>query len=423
LNRKHFFQSLMGVGIFLLMVVHGHTAEFDLNLSSETLLRTFEREDVNGESHHVIPVYEYLSLDIGAPEESPFSMHVHGWGRHDFGQTDYYEEESTGELLYGYIEYQPFFSGLVATLGRKHFFSGVVNDSLDGLGVEYASPYFELSTFAGYPAAFEEDGRSGDTFVGGRVAVRLPLVFEFGASYKNISNKNDIEENLVGVDMSLDLDATLNLSGMSVWNLETDNWREHVYEADWILEAIHFTPFYHLFYYEDYFTADDNDLHPFRFLKDSGEELTVAGGDIIWQEFSRIDLGLRYKQYTYDLRSEKSEYKAALINLYAGDSSVYGVELGVMEGETTENNYLLGRVYFFWNNPFAKDAGYFLSGDAVYVGYEEKIYDIDQSLFLSLGVGKEVVPDELRIKMAADYSSDPYYDADIAISVVIQYEF
>jgi hypothetical protein len=387
------------------------------------LLRTFQREDVNGERHHVIPVYEYMSLDLEAPGDSPFSLHFHGWGRYDLGETDFYEETSTGEFLYGYVEYHPLFTGLVVTLGRKHFFSGVVNDSLDGFGAEYVSPYLELSTFAGYPAAFEEDGRSGDTYVGGRAAVRVPLVFELGASYKKITNQDKIEENLIGMDLSLDLGSTLNLSGLSVWNLETDHWREHMYQAEWTLAAIHINPFFHLFYYEDYFTEDENDLYLFRYLKDSSEQLTVTGGDIIWQEFRSLDLGLRYKQYTYDLRSETSRYKAVLINLYDSGNSVCGAEIGSMEGASSENNYLLGRAYFYWDNPFTTDAGFFLSGDVVYVAYEEEIYGIDRSLFLSLGAGKEVVPDELQIKVAADYSSDPYYDADIALSVVVQYEF
>lgn len=406
-------------------MIAGHAAasELDLNVTSETLLRTFQREDVNGESHQVIPVYEYLSIDLGALEESAFSIHVYGWGRRDLGTSDFYEETSTGELLYGYVEYHPLYTGLVVTLGRKHFFSGVVNDSLDGIAVEYVSSYFELSSFAGYPAAFEEDGRTGDTYLGGRAAVRVPSVFELGASYKKITNQDEIKESLVGIDMFLDLNSTLNLNGLSVWNLETDHWREHMYEADWMMAAIRLNPFYHLFYYEDYFTSDENDLNPFRYLKDSDERLTVTGGDLIWQELRSIDLGLRYKQYVYDLRSEASQYKAVLITLHDSGKSVCGAEIGIMEGASSENKYLLGRAYFYWDNPFTTDAGVFLSGDAVYVGYKEKIYGIDRSLFLSLGAGKEVLPGELKIKVAADYSSDPYYDADIAISMVIQYTF
>ncbi len=423
MNRKYPYLASICIWVYLLIAGHAAASEFDLDFTSETLLRTFQREDVNGESHHVIPLYEYLSIDLSAPEESAFSIHLYGWGRHDLGTSDFYEDPSTGELLYGYVEYHPLYTGFVVTLGRKHFYSGVVNDSLDGIAAEYVSPYIELSTFAGYPAAFEEDGRTGDTYVGGRVAVRVPSAFELGASYKKITNQDEIEENVVGIDLFLDLGTALNLNGLSVWNIETDHWREHMYEADWMLAAIRLNPFYHLFYYEDYFTSDKNDLNPFRYLKDRGEKLTVTGGDFVWQEFRSIDLGLRYKHYAYDLRSETSQYKAVLINLYDSGNSVCGAEIGIMEGASSENKYLLGRAYFYWDNPFTTDAGFFLSGDGMYVSYEEKIYGIDRSLFLSLGVGKEVLPDELMIKAAADYSSDPYYDADIAISVVIQYAF
>ena len=65
--------------LFSLLFLHpivSNASEF--NISSETILRAFERENSDGEKFMTLPVYEYLGVDYGDPEFGEFSFHANG---------------------------------------------------------------------------------------------------------------------------------------------------------------------------------------------------------------------------------------------------------------------------------------------------------------------------------------------------------
>jgi len=417
------FQTLKTVTIFSLLILFPYISGANnavFEFTSDTIFRAFERENQSGDSLQVLPIYEYISIDYGDIEKIGFSMHLHGWARADLGDGDYFEKDSDGELLYGYIDYTPATETYNIKVGRQHLFAGVVNDSFDGLGVGgLAGDYVRLNAFGGIPTAYEEDnGRSGDGIIGGRLAITFNPSTEFGVSHKYISDDDTTVENTSGMDSSIFLTRFLSVYGLSSWNHETDGWREHTYEADMYMGPLLLNPSFQMIQYDDFF--DDNQMGSqlFQYLQETEEELTIMGADLIWQIAFNLELGLRLKQYEYDQRSENSQYYAALLNVKTDSATQYGLEAGSMIGESDYDRYTLYRGYLYWDAPFEFLESWFISSELLVVNYQEEIYGQDRSLFYSLGCGKELIADRFKFSLSGDYSSDPYFDDDLRVMLV-----
>ena len=399
-----------------------NAAEF--NISSETILRAFERENSDEEKFAVIPVYEYLGVDYGDAEYGGFSFHANGWGRLDLGDQEYYQNDPEGYLMDGYVQYANADTGLDVKLGRQHIFAGIVNESVDGIGFKAnAGSHISLLAYGGYPVGYEDqNGRTGDSSYGGRIALEQVFPGEIGVSYQQLSNDSTTIDNRLGGDISLYLADRFIFSGVSFWNLETEDWGEHSYAIDLYSSQFLLKARYQMFQYADYFNSE-SDHQTLTYLQDSDEILTIVGGDFIFQQFHGFDAGLKLNHYTYDVRDEQSQYVAAVMNIYGRSQTSVGGEVGLMDGESAENSYYLGRVYFYWDAPFNSLENWFLDGEFMYVGYEEEIYGRDNSIFSSLGCGRKILDDRLKIKISGDYSSDPYHDSDIRFMTVVQYEY
>jgi len=396
-------------------------AEF--NIASETILRSFQREDTDGDKITAIPVYEYLGIDWGDPEYGGFSFHANGWGRVDLGDQEYYQNDPEGYILDGYFQYSKPENGLDIKLGRQHIYAGIVNTSVDGIGFRgNAGSHVSLLAYGGYPVGYEDDnGRTGDGTYGGRIGLEELFPGELGVSYKKLDNDSNTIDNKLGADLSVYLFNRFVFSGLSFWNLETEDWGEHSYAADLYVSQFSLEAHYQMFPYGDYFSGNtDNQM--LSYLQDTDETLTILGGNIIWQQFHGFDTGLKLNHYTYDIRQETSQYMAVVLNLYGQADTSVGAEAGIMDGESAANSYYLGRIYFYWDAPsFMKN--WFVDGEFMYVGYKEEIYGRDSSIFSSAGCGRKILNDAMKIKISGDYSSDPYNDSDISIMTVVQIEY
>jgi hypothetical protein len=390
----------------------------DFDLRSETFLRALERDTTQGEDRFVLPIYEYLSIDYQDAEEGGLSLHLYGWGRKDLAESDYFDEDGDGELHYGYLEYARPYGRFSARLGRQHIFAGITNETVDGLemAVDLGS-HFEVRGFGGLPAAYnEENGSGGDGIYGGRLAHHLGSAYQIGASYQKIVDDGEAVAETAGVDLNADLSIRLSLNGLSSYNLDTREWREHRYDADLRLGLLHLSPRYHRFKFQDYFGDDDGPEagSPFRFLGDAEETLTLYGADGEVALGAGIVMGAKATKYHYDLRDEDALYTAGLITLGRNSSVELGAEVGHMRGDSDDNRYRLYRGYLYWRVDVAALSGAFLSADAQLIDYEAEIYGKTQAQFYSLGMGGQVVPDLLSFKLAVTYARDPYFDEDVS---------
>jgi hypothetical protein len=398
---------------------------YQVEISTETIFRAFERDTDKQNDALVVPAYEYLRLDLGTLDEGGLSLHMSGWGRYDFNDSDYFEDNPDGELLYGYLEYNRPDYGQNFTLGRQHIMAGIINNSIDGLGVKSAlTPYFKFALYGGSPVGLSsEGGRSGDSIWGGRVAGHKAAEYEIGLSYKKKNSDGDEDEEMAGFDLFAELPLNTNFFGFSSYNLDTNGWGEHSYEIRFDIYDFNFRPFYQRYRYEDFFNTKDNSANPFRFLAETDEILSSLGSDIIWQRFNQVDLGAKLILYDYDRRDDKAFYVEGNANWNLNGLTQIGGKFGRMNGDTDETRYLLTRAFFYWNTPSILSRLGFITGDAMYVHYDEEIYGQEYSLWLSLGGGMRFFDDALEVKLSGDWSNDPFFDSDIRGLLKIQYTY
>ena len=244
-----------------------------------------------------------------------------------------------------------------------------------------------------------------------------------GISYKKVSDDGDTVENTAGLDTYPMVTGFLTCQGLSSWNFESRGWREHTYEAVLVLDEFLLKAMYQAYRFDDYFSEDDTGSQPFRYLKDTDEKVSVVGGDMVWQQSGIVDVGIKLKQYTYDVRDETSRNVTAVLNVHGDKNSQAGLEIGIMDGETSENEYTLMRGYFYWDTPLPITENWYVSGNLLYVRYDQDIYGEDSSLFMSLGGGKQVIENSLQLNVSGDYSSDPYFDKDFRLMIALKYDY
>ncbi|MDZ4183899.1 MAG: hypothetical protein U1D97_02835 [Desulfuromonadales bacterium] len=395
-----------------------------IDIQSSTILRFFQRDTLNKTDDNVAPVYEYLQIDTGHANNKGLSFHFYGWGRTDLADGDYYQDNSTAELLYGYLEYTRPFSNLNLRLGRQQVVAGIANDSIDGLSLfSDLGPNFSLSAYGGLPVALSsQQGRSGDHIYGGRFSHHLGSRYDLGLSYQQLSNDGDKEDQQWGIDTAFALPGGVNFSGRSSYNLESDGWGEHFYELQARLGDFSLRPFFEKYDYRDYFASGTKTPNPFAILTQSNEGLTAYGTDILWNKLANWDIGAKIKHFAYRVNDDTATYYAGFLTWHGKELTQVGGELGTMQGDAVKNNYLLSRLFFYWDRPGERQ-GSFISGDLLYALYDEDIYGEDSSFFASLGAGQRFLKDRLELKLSGDYSVDPNFDSDVRGMLTMNYRF
>jgi len=394
------------------------SSESSLDFRSETIFRFFERDTEEKNDSLVWPIYEYLQFEFGKPKRDSFSFHFNGWGRSDLGDSDFYRKDSDGELLNAFLEYVNPLGKFQTRLGRQKVVMGVTTDSVDGIWLSLAPiPWAGFSAYGGLPVALQSDeDRDNDITWGTRVFHRLAAYYEIGLSYKTITGDIGEDDERLAVDLFLSLPRRASLSGFSSKNLVTDGWDEHSYEISFYLNNFYVKPYYQRINYIDFFKSGTISSRPFRFLSDTREILSLYGGDITWQFSDSFDIGVKYNYYDYDIRQENASYFSGLLNGSVGNA-LLGAEVGLMEGDSAENSYILTRAFFYWNSPIELLKKGMVTGDIVYVTYDEEISNKKSSLFASLGLGRRFLEDRLELRLSGDYSSDPFFDSDLRVTV------
>lgn len=398
----------------------------DIKIQSETMLLGFERDVASGDGKQVSPVYQYLQLDSENFSIDGLSFHAYGWGRHDFSDNDFYDDQSDGELLYAYLDFNRDDSPLSARLGRQYVFSGVANDSIDGLWLKNDfNNYFSADVYAGQPVALSStNGRSGDSIYGGRLAHKNRNLYEIGISYKLSQNDSDTAEETLGVDIAADLPFNGKLFGVSARNMETEGWAEHSYEINFQIDNVTIRPFYEYYSYSDYFDTGDQTTNPFTVLSQSSEDLSTFGVDATWRQSESYTFGGKVKFFSYD-DNHSSNYVSVLASWNSDSTELtqVGTEIGYMAGDAANNDYLLLRFYGFKDEIADRYWLDFISGDVTYASYDEDIYGRSYSLFTSLGAGKKFLDDRMTARLSGDYSQDPYFDDNLQVFLSFSFAY
>jgi hypothetical protein len=407
--------------VFLFTISFTEARAANISIRSETMVRFFERDTTSKTDALIVPAYEYLQFDVGEPGVNPLTFHANGWGRLDLTDNDYFDDQADGELLYGYLQYLYAEKGIITRLGRMSVVAGVANESLDGVYLKASfSPAIDLSVFAGLPVSLSDtNGRSGDFSYGGRLGFRLAASQNIGVSYKMIRNDSTDAEEMVGLDFGLSFNKLL-FTGASSYNLVTDGFAEHSYEALFGYAKTHFNLFYQLYAFEDYFGTGDNNANPFRILAQTSEKLSSYGLDISHNFTDFVEAGFKLARNDYD-QGDASNYGALTVAWHGEDLTGIGGEFGVSRGgENDRNDMLLARIYGYKEitGGMLLDR---LSCDFLYAKYGDAIYDEDTSIFFSVAGSRKIMIDNLRLKLSADYESGPFFDNDFRGMVSLIY--
>jgi hypothetical protein len=242
-----------------------------------------------------------------------------------------------------------------------------------------------------------------------------------GLSYLRTEMEGD-PDHRAGVDFSFNWKNWFTLQGLSSYSLESADWREQNYSLALRYKGAVLEPAYHMFNYQDYFGAGQEENNLFHFLKDSQEQITILGAELQWQGSSPVRFGARYNRYSYEVRLEEAIYYAVLLCLERSDGSSIGTEMGRMDGETAENIYSLYRAYFYWNNLLGASWSGFLSGDGIHQVYDLPVYGKDSAMTYSLSAGLRFFSNRLELKLTGLYSQDPYFEDNLEGILTLQYQ-
>ncbi|MBW2623174.1 MAG: hypothetical protein JRD68_09735 [Deltaproteobacteria bacterium] len=411
------------VSTLLLCPVSGQAV--DAEFESMTIFRFMERTVREGTaevSRNISPVYEYFRLDAGdlLGTEQNLSFHAYGWARHDLAGAGFFQDDTEGELLYGYLQYRRPTANFKLKIGRQPAFGFTFNDAIDGVLVSSdILPFFSAKVYAGQSVSLASvNGRSGDFTAGGRMNFTLKNGYETGFFYRYTANESLKDEEEAGFDLSIVLSNKFSILGRSEWNMITDGVNEHAYEVLITTENITLRPFFNYFTYENLFAPEVNNASPFRFLVDSKEIITSLGIDSYYLLNETVSLGAKIVHYNYKIKNNTAQYISGLAEWKYRPSSEIGFELGFMNSPGIDEGYILGRTYIYHTL-----TNKFLSADVIYVRYEKGTRRKDYSFFASAGAGTKLFKDRLEIKASLDYSSDPFFDNDFRGLISFTYKF
>ena len=397
-------------------------AEHAWDIESQTILRVFERQDLDGNDGLLLPVYEYLTVDYGRPLSDGLSFHVRGWGRHDLSGNDFYDKTGDGDFLYGYLGYQFSRGGPAVNLGRQTILTGITAEAIDGLCLQ--TPFSRWLTITAYggSAAGDDGSQAGgkQRIFGGRLALNPARRISLGISY-HLTRDSNLDSKTMGIDLSATLLADMIISGYSSLNTDSGSWAEHAYELAIPLGAFQVAGMYQKIEFQDMFDEQTRTSGPFRFLGRTDETLTATGGDLSWLSGS-MEMGLQVKNYAYDRRSESNLYAAGFLDWAFSRHSQIILEYGRMDGDNPENRFNLARCGIKTSSvPFlsSKDI---LSADLMYVGYLEPIYNQKQSYSAVFSYSRRLFKDMAAMVISCDYGRDPYFDQDVEATLMIIYD-
>jgi hypothetical protein len=397
----------------------------DIDMHTDTIVRDFEQRANGGEVELVLPIYGYLSIDYDGAEQGGLSFHLYGWERKDSADSDLLMAGPEGELYYGHFGYQKPDNQFDVSVGHRYFFAGGANQSVDGLRLTAGiGPDRATNIFRSLSVDYQDQhgGRTDPTY-GTRLAHHIAEQYEIGLFYQKTDADGDLSEEKAGADFLLHLGPWLTLTGLSSYNIDSEDWREHRYDARFLVSHLMIEPSFQYVSYQDYFGKGNPQSNIFHFLQNEEEILAISGTDIVWQGLGGVDIGVRGRHYDYDIRQESALYMAGLLTVNTSSGSQIGIEIGRMDGETADNLYDLYRGYFYWQQPLRIKTQGFISGDALYVAYDAPVYGEDKSIQYSLSAGRRFFDNRMETKLSGIFSQDPYFNSDVGGSVTLHIHY
>jgi hypothetical protein len=408
-------RQLITVCVFIFICsVNAHAVDYDVQS------RTYFQIRENADDDRLLPLHEYLDLDVNNIADKEISFHVGGWFRQDLNDNESFNERSSeSDLQYGYVSFERRKVNGYLHLGRVPVYEGVATELVDGvaLGTDLFKG-LDISAYGGVPVETDFDERDGDSIYGGRVSHRFKDMYELGVSYLKEDNDGSDFREEAGVDVWLMPVNKLDITGRSIYNVDSEDWMEHAYyltlgpfgavrfggEATWIS-------------YEDYFYAADSSAFIFRpDVLDAEEEVFILGGNVELGLTDKLSLGGDYKNYAYDI-ADSADYYGASIKYTDLTSAGAGASIHRMDGQIDRLKYNEYRIYVY-KKVKKVDA----TLDLFDVQYDEEINGVEHAYTGVVAVGYEPFR-SLRLACDLSYSENPEFEEDVRAQFKLIYRF
>jgi hypothetical protein len=246
--------------VLLASLVTGTAWGMDVNATSTTFAQAWQQNRTGFSQSNYSPVTEYVAIDATGLGNPAISMHLYGWGLKDLGDPSSVYGKNTGDLTYGYLQYDFGRANAQLKAGRFTVNQGVGNELVDGVSARTDLRWgFAVSAFGGAPVVYKNNGPNQqsniayqhDVIFGGRLAWRAGKYGEIGVSALEDGSQPaydlvpaqpvDYTRRQMGVDLRMMPVAWFDFSGRTVFDIAdhpqpapgVDNSRiaEHDYKA------------------------------------------------------------------------------------------------------------------------------------------------------------------------------------------------
>ena len=292
----------------------------ETSVDSTTILRVQQNAQSLTSNQTVVPLTQYLGVDVDKLGDGNLSAHLYGWGTLDaagnHGTPDGSSDSIEGKLTYGFLQYRFDQANARARAGRFFVNEGIINEQVDGVSFRTDLPYgFGVSTFGGatvhtikMPGA-QSDGK-GDGIFGGRLNYRLAGMLELGLSgvYESAAPTLPVGIALptaygsyrrVGGDIWLSPLSMVQFSGHTSYNAETQKIADHSYLLQVTpLKALTLAATFDRVRERDFFYSS---ILFSSMLTNLDQESRVIGGSATYTLNSKAELSGDYKDYKRDI--------------------------------------------------------------------------------------------------------------------------
>jgi len=407
------------IPLLTLLALPGASLAADISIDSTTMVRFSQLDTTGGDEQDIAPATQFLGLDAKRLADGNLSLHIHGWGRVDLGETSYGDSKSAGDLSYGYLRYRYDKTDADIRAGRFFVREGIVSEQVDGISARTALPFgFAISAFGGATVHTEDlygedsDGK-GDYLAGGRFNYRYKGVLDLGISgvYEDeaptLVNHVNGSNRKVGGDIWLSPHRVIELVGHTGYNTETSEIAEHRYRLNLrpakdltISGELSEQRDQSLLYGWAMFSAP---------LTNPDDKSRITGVTAAYGAAKPMTLSLDYKHYNREVGSADrygGDLKLSFLDnsLRSGMSYHYlDADNGFAIAGTASASYHTLRAYALHDTK-----NHFAAVDVIGQFFDEKIHNEDSAYEASLSLGFHLTP-ALALSGDISYGKNPDY--------------
>ena len=428
--KKALFCRLFPV---LLLAALPASALADASVDSATILRVQEDTHAGFQTKTLVPLTQFIGVDVGKLGDGNLSAHLYGWGRLDLADNMDSLDNSgrvDGSLTYGYLQYRFKNANARVRAGRVFVTEGVAYEQVDGVSARTDLPYgFGVSAFGGATVHTVDvpdtatDGK-GDGIFGGRVNFRHKGMLELGLSgvYESKApapaaprsvDGSFGSRRLIGGDIWLRPHSMVQVSGHTSYNTETRNLAEQSY-------LLQLTPLKDLVLCANFDEHNDRDYFYSsvifaNMIDNLGQDSRVVGGSATYSFANNTEISGDFKRYSREIgRAERfgGELRGTLLDnsLRAGLGYHYlrsSPDFAVVPVASASGSFHEARAWAMRDTK-----SYFAALDAIGYFFKKPVADRDRAWELLGSVGYHLTP-SLALSGDLSYGQNPQYDDEL----------